>query len=62
MVSILVIFFFCYYPLKDWIRGKIMCEFGFVMEYFGLARAGKWEWGWGVGGRGEFLGYDWRCE
>ena len=27
-------FFFCYYPLKGWIHGKILCEFGFVMEYF----------------------------
>ena len=26
--------FSLYYPLKGWIRGKILCEFGFVMEYF----------------------------
>ena len=24
------------YPLKDWICGKILCEFGFVMENFGF--------------------------
>ena len=24
----IVFFFFCYYPLKGWIRGKIMCVFG----------------------------------
>ena len=36
MVSVLVLVFFCYYPLKVWIRGKIMCEFGFVMEYLGF--------------------------
>ena len=35
MVSVLVLVFFCYYSLKGWIRGKIMCEFGFVVEYFG---------------------------
>ena len=27
MVSVLVLVFFCYYPLKGWICGKIMCEF-----------------------------------
>ena len=27
--------FSLYYPLKGWIRGKILCEFGFVMGYFG---------------------------
>ena len=37
MVPVLVLVFFCYYPLKGWIRGKIMCKFGFVMEYFGSA-------------------------
>ena len=26
--------FSIYYPLKIWIRGKILCEFGFIMEYF----------------------------
>ena len=25
-----IVFFFCYYPLKGWICGKIMCEFDFV--------------------------------
>ena len=25
--------FSLYYPLKAWIRGKILCEFGFIMEY-----------------------------
>ena len=29
--------FSLYYPLKGWIRGKILCEFGFVMEYFGFS-------------------------
>ena len=36
MISVLVLLLFCYYPLNGWIRGKIMCEFGFVMEYFGF--------------------------
>ena len=35
MISVLVLLLFCHYPLKGWIRGKILCEFGFVMEYFG---------------------------
>jgi hypothetical protein len=26
--------FLSYYPLKGWISGKTLCEFGFVMEYF----------------------------
>jgi hypothetical protein len=26
-----------YYPLKGWILGKIMCEFGFVVEHFGFS-------------------------
>ena len=30
--------FFCYYPLKGWIRGEIMCEFGFVMDTLILLR------------------------
>jgi hypothetical protein len=29
-----VLVFSRYYPLNGWIRGKILCEFGFVMEYF----------------------------
>ena len=29
MISVLVLVFFCFYPLKGWIRGKIMCEFVF---------------------------------
>ena len=37
MISVLVLVFFCYYPLKDWICGKVMCEFGFVVEYFGFS-------------------------
>ena len=32
----LVFGFSLYYSLKGWIRGKIMCDFGFVMEYFGF--------------------------
>jgi hypothetical protein len=31
-----IVFFFYYYPLKGWNRGKIMCEFCFVVEYFTL--------------------------
>ena len=31
------IVFFCFYPVKAWIPGKIMCEFGFVVEYFGFS-------------------------
>ena len=34
VISVLVLLLFCYYPLKGWIRGKIMCELGFVVEYF----------------------------
>jgi hypothetical protein len=34
-------FFFCYYPLKGWICGKIMCEFGSVVEYFGFSIYGN---------------------
>jgi hypothetical protein len=46
VVSVLVLFFlffffFCYYPLMGWFRGKIMCEFGFVMEYFGFSIYGN---------------------
>ena len=37
IVSVLVLILFCYYPLKGWIHGKIMCEFGLVMEYFGFS-------------------------
>ena len=29
-------YFSCYYPLKGWIHGKILCEFGFAMEYYGF--------------------------
>jgi hypothetical protein len=36
-----VVVVFCYYPLKGWIRGKIVCEFGFVMEYFGFSIYGN---------------------
>ena len=36
MVSVLVLVFFRYYPLKGWIRGEIMGEFSFVVEYFGF--------------------------
>jgi hypothetical protein len=34
IVSILMLMFSLYYPLKGWICGKILFEFGFVMEYF----------------------------
>ena len=40
VVSVLV-FFFCYYPLKGCICGKIMCKFGFVVEYFGFSISGN---------------------
>jgi hypothetical protein len=30
-----------YYPLKGWNHGKIVCEFGFVTEYFGFSTYGK---------------------
>ena len=41
VVSVLVLVFFCYYPLKGWIHGKILCEFGFVVEYFGFSIYGN---------------------
>ena len=34
IISLLVLVFSLYYPLKGWICGNILCEFGFVMEYF----------------------------
>jgi hypothetical protein len=37
VISNLVLVFSLYYILKGWIHGKILCEFGFVMEYFGLS-------------------------
>jgi hypothetical protein len=37
VVSVLVLEFSLYYPLKGWIHGKTLCEFGFVMEYFGFS-------------------------
>ena len=36
MVSLLVLVFPIYYPLLDWICGKILCKFGFVMGYLGF--------------------------
>jgi hypothetical protein len=41
MVSVLVLVPFCYYPLKGWIGGKIMYEFGFVVKYFGFSIYGN---------------------
>jgi hypothetical protein len=38
--------FSLYYPLKGWITGKILFEFGFVMEYFGFSIYGNLEFGW----------------
>jgi hypothetical protein len=29
--------FSLYYPLKGWISGNILCEFDFIMEYFGYS-------------------------
>ena len=34
-------FVFCYYPLNGRIHGKIMCEFGSVVEYFGFSIYGN---------------------
>ena len=34
LLFVLFSFVFCYYSLKGWIPGKIMCEFGLVLEYF----------------------------
>jgi hypothetical protein len=39
--SLYCFFFSCYYPLKGWVCGKIMCEFGFVVEYFGFSFYGN---------------------
>ena len=39
----------CSFPsifLKVSIRGKILCEFGFIMEYFGFSIYGNWEFCW----------------
>jgi hypothetical protein len=41
VVSLLVLEFSLYYPVKGKIRGKILCEFGFVMEYFGFSIYGN---------------------
>ena len=41
IVSLLVLEFPLYYPLKDWIHEKIFCEFDFVMEYFGFSIYGN---------------------
>jgi hypothetical protein len=41
VVSVLVMVFSLYYPLKGLICGKIMCEFGFVMDYFGFSIYGN---------------------
>ena len=37
LVSLFVLEFSLYYPLKGWICGKILCEFCFVMEYYGFS-------------------------
>jgi hypothetical protein len=41
IVSLIVLEFFLYYPLKDWVCGKILCKFGFVMECFGFSIYGN---------------------
>jgi hypothetical protein len=41
IVSVLVLEFSLYYSLKGWIPGKIFCEFGSVMEYFGFSIYGN---------------------
>jgi len=33
LVSLLMLEFSIYYPLRGWICGKILCKFGFIMEY-----------------------------
>ena len=38
--------FSLYYSLKGWIHVKILCEFGFVMEYFGFSVYGNCEFCW----------------
>jgi hypothetical protein len=38
--------FSCYYSFKGWIHGKILCEFGFVMEYFGFSIKGNLVFCW----------------
>jgi hypothetical protein len=41
LISLFVLNFPLYYLLKDWIHGKILCEFGFVIEYFGFSIYGN---------------------
>jgi hypothetical protein len=41
LVSIVVLEFSLYYPLKGWICGKMLCKFGFVIEYFGFSIYGN---------------------
>ena len=41
VISLLVLEISLYYPLRGWIHGKILCEFGFVMEYFGFSIYGN---------------------
>jgi hypothetical protein len=33
----LVLVFSVYYPLQGWMYRKILCKFGFVMEYLGFS-------------------------
>jgi hypothetical protein len=40
-VSLLVLEFSLYYPLKGWICGKILHKLGFVMKYFGFSIYGN---------------------
>jgi hypothetical protein len=37
LVSLSVLKFSFYHPLKSWICGKILCEFGFDMEYLSFS-------------------------
>jgi hypothetical protein len=41
LVSLFVLKFSLYYPLKGQICGKILCKFGFVMEYLGFSIYGN---------------------
>ena len=41
IISLLLLEFSLYYTLKDWIHGKILYKFGFVMEYFDFSIYGN---------------------
>jgi hypothetical protein len=41
IISLLVLKFFFYFPLKGWSSGKILFKFGFVVEYLAFSINGK---------------------